>query len=509
MSKPDSPITKIEESTAPIPTRENAENARSIKGRFPDYDGPSEQLHGVKPEIRSIDPLTPPAKNDMGNVDGVRVADSISRQQHTLRPKPLVGAYVALLLLVVVYVSRPGDWIPGLSRVPLAKLSGFLALITLVFSLWYKRQRVPREALILVMLVGQLFLSAALSPVWRGGAFQATLDFAKVLLIVLLIATTVTTLQRLRVLIFVQAASVSTIAAVTIWKGRLILGRLEGALGGNYADPNDLALALAISVPLCLALLFLSRNGLWKILWAISILMMAYAICLTGSRSGFLALAFAVAISLWGYAIRGGRRYLLPLAALAGFILWQLSGGMLVSRFRGTFNIEENTAAAYASAQARQQLFLRSVEVTKEHPFFGVGPGNFDQVSGQWHTTHNSLTLMSAEGGVPALILYVLILWSGFRNLKATKRSAQGRAESTVLARALLASLAGYSVGSLFLSVSYEFFPYILVAYTTALFSITRKSATLSRKNESTRQITGEKKLSMDMPEAEMSSHSL
>ena len=140
------------------------------------------------------------------------------------------------------------------------------------------RQRLPPETVFLALLVGQLFLAAALSPVWRGGAIQATLDFAKVLMIVLVIVTAVSTPQRLRVLIFTQAISVSVIATVVLWKGRLLLGRLEGILGGNYSDPNDMALTIVMSLPLCLALLFLSRNRLWKILWAVSRPGMTYVI---------------------------------------------------------------------------------------------------------------------------------------------------------------------------------------------------------------------------------------
>jgi putative inorganic carbon (HCO3(-)) transporter len=435
------------------------------------------------------------------------VTDSISAKRTNSRQKPLVGAYVALLLFMFIYYARPEDWIPGLSRVPLAKITGILSLLALVFSLRHIRQRLPREALFLVFLVGQLGLSAALSPVLRGGAFQVTLDFAKVLIIVLVITTAVSTSQRLRVLVFTQAISVAAIAAAAIWKGRLLLGRLEGILGANYADPNDMALAIIISLPLCLALLFLSRNKLWKIFWSISMLVMIRAVFLTGSRGGFLALLVVVAVCLWEFAIRDRRGYLLVLAALVGVVLWQSSGGMLVGRLKGTFNVNEETAAAYASAQARQQLFWRSIEVTKENPLFGVGPGNFNAVSGQWHTTHNSLTLMSSEGGVPALILYVLILWCGFKNLGATRRLVRGRTGSSVLAQALFASLAGYAVGSLFLSVAYQFSPYILVAYTTALLSIVRKSAARSRKHDLARRATAEKKLYVRTTKPEMSWH--
>jgi O-antigen ligase len=214
-------------------------------------------------------------------------------------------------------------------------------------------------------------------------------------------------------------------------------------------------------------------------------LVMLYAIFLTGSRGGFIALIVTAAVLLWEFAIRGRRRYLLALAVLAGVILWQSSSSLLVGRLKGTFNQHEDTAAAYDSAEARRQLFWRSVEITKEHPLIGVGPGNFQEVSGSWHVTHNSFTEMSAEGGVPAFILYMLILWCGLKNLRAIKRVARGQAESRLLARALLASLAGYVVGSLFLSVAYQFFPYFLVAYTTALFRIAKSNASLSKVHES------------------------
>ena len=112
-------------------------------------------------------------------------------------------------------------------------------------------------------------------------------------------------------------------------------------------------------------------------------LVMAYVVFLTGSRGGFAAFIVVVAICLWEFAIRGRRRYLLLIAAAAGVVLWQFAGGMLAERLRGTFDPNDESTPAYASAQMRQQLFWRSVEITKEHPLLGVGPGNFAQVSGR------------------------------------------------------------------------------------------------------------------------------
>lgn len=429
----------------------------------------------------------------------------VPARRGTSRRRPLTGAFAALVLFMAIYFARPQDWIPGFSTAPLAKIAGILVLLGLIFSLRQIHQRLPRESFFVALLVGQLLLASALSPVWRGGAFGVTIDFAKVLMVVLVVGAAVTTIGRLRALILAQAVSVAAIAAVAIWKGHLILGRLEGVLGGSYSDPNDLALSIIMSLPLCLVLLFLSRSWLSKALWSISLLVMTYAVLLTGSRGGFLALVVVVAVCLWEFAIRGRRPYLLGFAILAGLFLWQSAGGMLIGRLKGTFDANDDTAAAYASAQARQELFWRSIEVTKEHPLFGVGPGNFDQVSGQWHTTHNSFTLMSAEGGLPALVLYVLILLCGFKNLRAMKRLARGRTESRLLAGALFASLAAYVVGSAFLSVAYAFFPYILVAYTTALLSIARKSAAQAHKLEPSRPRTLEKQFDWQTAGSEIS----
>jgi len=53
--------------------------------------------------------------------------------------------------------------------------------------------------------------------------------------------------------------------------------------------------------------------------------------------------------------------------------------------------------------------------------------------------------------------------------------------------------LTGYVVGSSFLSVSYQFFPYFVVAYTTVLFRIGKMSASHSKERESVSQEKPEK----------------
>lgn len=406
------------------------------------------------------------------------VTDSIAVSRMTPKRKPLGGAYICLLLFMVVACARPGDWIPGVAYLRPAAITGGLAIVALLFALGSNRQRLPRGVIYLILLFAQLWVTVPMSPVWRGGAFNTMLDFTKVLPIIVVMALVVNTIKKLRWLILVQTASVVTVAVATIWKGNQLRGRLEGALGGVYSNANDLAFVIAISVPLCLYFLFRSRSKLWKALWALAILMMVYTVFLTASRSGLISLVAAAAICLWEFAIRGRKRYLFVVAVVAGIAFWIMAGNGVRSRFDATAQTgDADQASAYLSAQQRRDLLVQSLEVTARHPLFGVGPGNFEVVSGSWHVTHNSYTQMSSEGGVLALVLYIMILWRGFANLAATERLSRSVADRRMLAGALRASLVAFVLGSFFASEAYQFFPYFFVAYTTALYRISAHEA--------------------------------
>lgn len=400
------------------------------------------------------------------------------------RREPLAGAYRWLLLFMVVYCARPEDWIPGLAALHLAKVAGILAFIAFLLSIEQVRGGLlglPKEMFYMVLLLVQLGVSAFLSPVWRGGAVQRATDFAKPVLITLVIAMVVNSIPRLRRLLFVETASVAMVVLATLIKGRASGGRLTGILNGMYQNPNDFAFAIALALPFALAFLLQTRGVIRKFFWVSVMVIMAYAVVLTASRSGLLALVMAAGVSLWEFGIKGRRHYLLVGAAVVLAAVLIFAGGLLKARFQGTFDVQDNTLSSYGSAEQRRALLKRSIVVTAEHPLFGVGVGNFQIVSGVWRVTHNAYTEMSSEGGIPAFILFLLILWRGFANVRGAKRQAQDDTEVMLFAGALEASLAGFIVGAFFESVAYLFFPYIMVACTTAMLSIVlaRQSADL------------------------------
>lgn len=403
------------------------------------------------------------------------LADSDYAETAVQQRQPLTSAYFWLLLFFLVYCARPEDWIPGLGAVPLAKIAGVFCGLSFVASIPQLRRQLPRETIFLALLVFQLWLTVPMSPVWRGGAFYTTLDFSKVLLIVLVMGVAVTSMARLRRLIFIQTASVAAIAAVTVLRKTLVMGRLVGAVHGIYENSNELALILVLTLPFCIAFL-LRTPRLWrKAVWAAAAMLLVYGIMLTGSRAGFLALLVGGGVCLREFGLRGRRIALVLGAAGVAMLLMLFARDTVMDRFHAMFNDEPTTSegrAAHASALEREELFWKALAVTVDHPLFGIGPGNFNSISGHWKDQHNTYTQMGSEGGVPALILYVLLLWCGLANLRRTNRLVSADSEEALFGMALRGSVYGLLVGSFFATSAYHFFPYFLVGYTSALVAI-------------------------------------
>jgi O-antigen ligase len=412
---------------------------------------------------------------------GVEIVEQVAKSgvKRSHRREPLAFAYFGLILFMVVYFARPEDWIPGLATVPLAKITAVLILLALVFSFSNIRWHMPLEVTFLILLVVQLWLAVAFSPVWRGGAFNVMLDFSKVLPLVIVIYGAVRSMKRLRWILFVQASSVAAIAIASIVNAHILRGRLQGVLSGMYGNPNDLALVIDLSLPLCLALALTARSYWKKLAWTVAMLAMIYGVLLTASRGGAIALGVVALVCLWQLGVKSRRFYLFFLVPAAVILIGLFGGNALRGRFEQT-NANPATNEASASAQHRKELLIQSLKVTAERPLFGVGPGNFEIVSGMWHVAHNSYTQISAEGGIPAFLLYVLIFWRGVANLREVRKYRKTGKRIRLFSMALEASLAAYLVGSFFASDAYQLFPYCLVAYISALRLIVQRDRTVS-----------------------------
>ena len=276
---------------------------------------------------------------------------------------------------------------------------------------------------------------------------------------------------------------VMTLADFAQGKNLVEYYRASGALGGMFANPNDLALAMNMLIPFAIYLGLMRPNPLMRFTYFVCAMLLGATSVVTYSRAGFLSMVIAGAFFL----AKIGRRYPAALAvgAVGALGLLATSPGRIFTIFVGG---DGNTSAA-DSASARWDLIKRSFEAAGVNPFrwlFGVGVNNFHIVSNKELVNHNAYLQVFNEIGVPALCFYVLFLASviaiSARIVKRYRR-ARGYREVWLMAVAIQTSLVVYLIGSFFASVAYLWYVYYPAAFAVCLQQILRQAERLPAQN--------------------------
>jgi len=392
------------------------------------------------------------------------------------KPDPVSKPFFWLTAFYFVYCARPEDWITPLAHLPLAKITAICAFIGLVAARGKTKRTFrdfPIEASYLAAMIGLLYVGSLFSPIWRGGALAQTIAFSKAWIVYALTFLLITDFAKLKKIIFIQSASVPLICTVSIIKGHST-PRLDGVIGGIYSNPNDLAFAIVLTLPFCLAFLLTSKDMLRRLAWVIGMLIMALALVMTASRAGFVTILISGSVCLWHFGVKGRRFVLIIATVFSAVLVLAVAGGPLFNRLAATTGQVEDQQQqiAYSSYEARQYLMQRALEGIEQYPVFGVGARNFPEYSLVWHDVHMSYLQIAVEGGIPCVILYILFFWRGFKNLKKLRRLRDLDVHTSLFVGGLHASMIGFAIGAMFAPEAYQFFPYFAVAYTSALFAI-------------------------------------
>jgi hypothetical protein len=386
-------------------------------------------------------------------------------------------SYIGLILFTIGYYIRPEDLFDGGRYFPLALIGGVLAIGSYIFYITtggsIKR---TREVRIILALLGWFILSIPFAY-WKGGSFQIVKDnVSKILLLTIVIMSVVTTISKLRNLLLIQTLAVALMG----WIAHTNFDETNRAVGNSsaFGNSNDLAVILCVSIPLLFFFATDARSTIKKIFFAAAMLLVLYTITITYSRTGFLAMIVVFLSLTWHFGIKPGH-YLGVLSVasilLVGFLIFMPSGyeKLIASIYNNDVDATDTVRQdASASSEERRILLNRAIELTLTHPLLGVGPNGFEQMSGRWRVEHNTYLQFSTEAGLPALILFLVLVYRTFSNLKDTESIAVPGSEIWCLVGALRASFWAFLVGGLFTNFAYVFFPYFLIGFAAALNQI-------------------------------------
>ena len=211
---------------------------------------------------------------------------------------------------------------------------------------------------------------------------------------------------------------------------------------GIFNDPNDFALVLVAAIPICLYWLTDPTRKAMRSIWLVLLLLFGYALMLTHSRGGFLAL-------------------------LAG----------LVTLFHLKFSTEDGTG------QARIQLWSDALNIFQQSPLFGIGMENYRQFSK--HVAHNSFIHCYTELGVIGGTLFLGAFYFAIKGMYDLRQSASADAdeldpELRRLHPFLLATVIAYTVGICFLSRSYIVPTYMILGLAVVYMRLHTKQVAIA-----------------------------
>jgi probable O-glycosylation ligase (exosortase A-associated) len=405
---------------------------------------------------------------------------AIKRERRALRRGHALS-FVGLFLFTVVLYFRPYEMFPALSS--MRTLAYWIAVSTLAIfvpsqlGLEGNLTTRPREINLVLLLSLCALLSIPLA-IDRAEAWDNFVEFLKVVVMFIVMVNVVRTERRLKILLFLSLAVGCVVSAGAINDYRLghftVAGeRIAGIIGGMFANSNDMALHLVMMTPICIALFFSTRSIIKKAFFGSCAGLMVVGNIVTFSRGGLLGLVAAMGVLLW----KLGRRHRLLVFVLAlslAFSMVAFMPGTMVERLSSIFDPTSDVSGG-ASAISRRALLFRSLLVMSRHPLLGIGMGNFHSVSIHEQVSHNAYTQVGAEIGIPAMLLYIMLIVAAFKRMRSIEREApEGQAHTRFyyLALGLQASLVGYMVCSFFISVAFQHYIYYLLGYAICLHRI-------------------------------------
>jgi putative inorganic carbon (hco3(-)) transporter len=256
---------------------------------------------------------------------------------------------------------------------------------------------------------------------------------------------------------------------------RITVGR---DIGSPLGDPNVLALTLLFPIGFAMALMCTRTGWFNRVLGLMGFALALVALVFTQSRGGLIGVLAVAAVLGWR---KIPSRSLLIVAAVLGaaalYAAMDISG-----RISGGAGDVDDEAAV-----SRLYSWGAAVNMALARPLTGVGLGNFESEYifftpvwiRQTFTAHSIWFLVLGEIGIPGLVAFCIMIWSALRSgLKSLRIFEQVHAEPRLQAVALglVAGLTGFCIGGSFLSASFSWPLYIMVAMAAALARLAQQA---------------------------------
>ncbi|HYM06355.1 MAG TPA: O-antigen ligase family protein [Terriglobales bacterium] len=387
----------------------------------------------------------------------------------------VIRPFWGLLFLILLTLLRPQDDRPNMADLHIPMVITWALIIATVSRVSSLAGRVGfalRNLSLFIALYVLMVLAAFVNDLTPYSKYQIG-DSLTILIVSCLILIWVSTRERLTALVWTMLLSGLYYVQLVVRNptfmqeqiGQSEFDRLAFRQSINFGNPNFLAILMVILIFLALALLVRQRRLWRKVILAMALLGYLYVFLRCQSRGASLGLAAGVLI-YWLMQ----RRKLLVAAVMAISVTIGLAflvpAGYL-QRLQTIVYYQEDK-----SATGRLEMWAISRDVIADNPLFGIGPGNF-ALRYPTMSQHNAYLQVASEVGIPALLLYIALLLSGYRSLWVVRRLTAPRARDLPDLRSfsegLFCALVAITVQGFFTGFAFREFVYITLALTYCL----------------------------------------
>jgi putative inorganic carbon (HCO3(-)) transporter len=376
-----------------------------------------------------------------------------------------IGRVMAVFALAVVAYQALARRRPTLKMGPLVAVAGAYGIWTFVSFYW-----ASDDALVM----------------------KTSLQYVLAAAYLLAFATLVRSLQHVRAVLATLALG-ALVFGIASFVSYAVSGHAiaeQGGASGLQGDHVYFAVYQLISLPAALALAATERRSAWRNAYYLIVAVIVLSVVASLARTGFIALGVVVLATLvapWRlFFASSGQKVLYVLALASAAMIAALAGSAtFVSRAVSIVNFGGPNGDR---GSGRTDLWHAALHGYRDHPWFGLGAGNFQARSldllqstpgvntaasyvHAGRVVHNSyLEALTELGPVGLALLLLLIGFTATYLLRCFRRGrAQGDQVLEAFSSALLVSLLGFCVSAFFASVELSKPLWILAGLALAL----------------------------------------
>jgi O-antigen ligase len=409
-----------------------------------------------------------------------------------------------LFLLITMFVESVALG-PGLR---IGRVAGVLAVAIVAYYL-LEHGHIDLRPNALLVAIATFGIWMLLSVYWAGDSgvafdtvFKYLLAIAYMITFAVLIRTraelgTVFTTLSFGALVFGALSFAGYAASVDVYKISTDPSTLRTTASGLQGDHNFFAVYQVMALPAALTAAAISRSAAWRTLYYAVVGAIVLSVAASLSRTGLVVLGFVVVVTL----LTPSRYFFRRIEDKLGYFVVLVVAGMLVAMagaqpfVRRALSIFREHGVSGARGSGRVDLWRAAWHGFREHPFAGLGAGNFrsssldllqstpgvNDIAGNTGLSnryvHNMYLETLAELGVIGFVLFVVILalaaWYLVRVARRARNARDGVLEKISLA--LLVTLAALCIAGFFLSLELNKPLWIVVGLVLAIDVMTRK----------------------------------